>query len=57
MENISLEKIIKVDEIENNLILNVPESIGEKIHKLITEQKLEDKNNQRIFSESIICSN
>jgi TATA-binding protein-associated factor Taf7 len=46
MENISLENIIRVDEIENNLILNVPESIGEKIHKLITEQKLEDKNNQ-----------
>ena len=46
MENISLEKIIRVSEIENNLILNVPESIGEKIHKLITEQKLEDKNSQ-----------
>ena len=46
MENISLEKIIRVNEIENNLILNVPESIGEKIHKLITEQKLEDKNSQ-----------
>ena len=45
-ENISLEKIIRVSEIENNLILNVPESIGEKIHKLITEQKLEDKNSQ-----------
>ena len=46
MENISLEKIIRVSEIENNLILNVPESIGEKIHKLITEQKLEYKNSQ-----------
>ena len=46
MENISLEKVIKVNEIESNLILNVPENIGEKIHKLITEQKLEDKNNQ-----------
>ena len=46
MENISLENVIKVDEIENNLILNVPEEIGEKIHKLIMEQKIEDKNNQ-----------
>ena len=46
MENNALEKVIKVNEIESNLILNVPESIGEKIHKLITEQKLEDKNNQ-----------
>ena len=45
MENISLEKVIKVNEIESNLILNVPENIGEKIHKLITEQKNEDKNN------------
>jgi len=45
MENNALEKVIKVNEIERNLILNVPESIGEKIHKLITEQKLEDKNN------------
>ena len=46
MENISLENVIKVDEIENNLILNVPEEIGEKIHKLIVEQKIEDKNSQ-----------
>ena len=46
MENISLEKVIKVDEIESNLILNVPEDIGEKIHKLIMEQKSDDKNNQ-----------
>ena len=45
MENISLEKVIKVDEIESNLILNVPENIGEKIHKLINEQKIEDKGN------------
>ena len=45
MENISLEKVIKVNEIESNLILNVPENIGEKIHKLINEQKIEDKNN------------
>ena len=45
MESISLDNVIKVKEIESNLILNVPEAIGEKIHKLITEQKLEDKNN------------
>ena len=45
MESISLEKVIRTNEIESNLILNVPESIGEKIHKLITEQKPEDKNN------------
>ena len=45
MESISLDNVIKVKEIESNLILNVPEAIWEKIHKLITEQKLEDKNN------------
>ena len=48
MDNKSLEKIIRVNEIENNLILNVPDYIGEKIHKIITEQKLEEKNNYNI---------
>ena len=48
MDNKTLEKIIRVNEIEQNLILNVPEHIGEKIHKIITEQKLEDKNNYNI---------
>ena len=46
MENISLDKVIKVNEIENNLILNVPEEIWEKFHKLIVEQKIGDKNSQ-----------
>ena len=46
--NKSLEKIIRVNEIENNLILNVPDYIGEKIHKIISEQKLDEKNNYNI---------
>ena len=48
MDNKTLDKIIKENEIEKNLILNVPDYIGEKIHKLITEQKLEEKNNYSI---------
>ena len=48
MDNKSLEKICRVNELENNLILNVPDYIGEKIHKLITEQKLDEKNNYSI---------
>jgi TATA-binding protein-associated factor Taf7 len=48
MDNKSLEKIIRVNEIENNLILNVPDYIGEKIHKIISEQKLDEKNNYNI---------
>jgi TATA-binding protein-associated factor Taf7 len=48
MDNKTLEKIIRENEIEKNLILNVPDYIGEKIHKIITEQKLEDKNNYNI---------
>ena len=46
--NKSLEKIIRVNEIENNLILNVPDYIGEKIHRIISEQKLDEKNNYNI---------
>ena len=45
MESISLDNVIKVKEIESSLILNVPEAIGEKIHNLISGQKIEDKNN------------
>ena len=48
MDNKTLEKIIREGEIEKNLILNVPDYIGEKIHKIITEQKLEEKNNYNI---------
>ena len=48
MDNKSLEKIIRVNEIENNLILNVPDYIGEKLHKIISEQKLDEKNNYNI---------
>ena len=48
MDNKTLEKIIRENEIEKNLILNVPDYIGEKIHKIITEQKLEDKNDYNI---------
>ena len=48
MDNKILEKIIRVDDIDNNLILNVPDYIGEKIHKIITEQKLDEKNNYSI---------
>ena len=48
MDNKTLEKIIREGEIEKNLILNVPDYIGEKIHKIITEQKLEEKNSYSI---------
>ena len=39
MDNINLDKIIKVDELDSNMILNVPEEIGEKIHKYIQSQQ------------------
>lgn len=35
MENINLDKIIKADELDFNMILNVPEDIGKKIHQII----------------------
>ena len=38
MDNINLDKIIKVDDLDSNMILNVPEEIGEKLHKYIQSQ-------------------
>lgn len=43
MDNINLEKIIKADELDQNMILNVPEEIGIQIQKII--QGEEDKGN------------
>ena len=44
--DVSLDKIIKDNDIDCNLILNVPEEIGEKIHKLINEQCQENPNSK-----------
>lgn len=35
MENINLDKIIKPDELDFNMILSVPEEIGIKLQKII----------------------
>lgn len=49
MENINLDKIIKVDELDFNMILNVSEEIGEKLHRLIQGQATqEEKENTSI---------
>lgn len=62
MDNISLEKIIKCEDVDQNLILDVPESIGLKIINLIqngdTESQnlllelLQDMNDQMTLDES-----
>lgn len=38
MENINLDKIIKADELDTNMILSVPEEIGLKLQKIIQGQ-------------------
>jgi hypothetical protein len=35
MENINLDKIIKPDELDFNMILSVPEDIGKQLQKII----------------------
>lgn len=44
MDNINLEKLIKTEEIDHNVILNVPKEIGLKIQKII-------HNSQGVLSE------
>ena len=49
MENINLDKIIKPDELDYNMILSVPEEIGIKIQKIIQgNASLNEKNNTDI---------
>lgn len=45
MENINLDKIIKADELDFNMILNVPEEIGKKIHQVIQGQATDEEKN------------
>jgi len=49
MENINLDKIIKPDELDYNMILSVPEEIGLKIQRIIQgNASLNEKNNTDI---------
>lgn len=49
MENINLDKIIKPDELDFNMILSVPEEIGIKIQRIIQgNASLNEKNNTDI---------
>lgn len=62
MDNISLEKIIKCEDVDQNLILDVPESIGLKILNFIQNgdtdsqnlllELLQDMNDQMTLDES-----
>lgn len=46
MENINLDKIIKPDELDYNMILSVPEEIGIKLQKIIQgNATIHEKNN------------
>ncbi len=49
MENINLDKIIKPDELDFNMILSVPEEIGIKLQKIIQgNATIIEKNNTDI---------
>lgn len=49
MDNINLDKIVKADELDYNMILSVPEEIGLKLHKIIQGQATaQDKNSTNI---------
>lgn len=49
MDNINLDKIIKPDELDYNMVLSVPEEIGLRLHKIIQGQATtEEKNNTAI---------
>lgn len=49
MENINLDKIIKPDELDYNMILSVPEEIGIKIQRIIQgNASINEKNNTDI---------
>ena len=53
MENINLDKIIKADELDFNMILNVPEDIGKKIHQKIKNQQTPNQPLQDVNIEII----
>jgi hypothetical protein len=46
MENINLDKIIKADELDTNMILSVPEEIGLLLQRIIQGQATADEKNQ-----------
>jgi len=46
MDNINLDKIIKPEELDYNLILSVPEEIGIKIQKIIQDQATEQEKQE-----------
>jgi len=49
MENIHLDKIIKPDELDYNMIISVPEEIGIKLQKIIQgNASINEKNNTNI---------
>lgn len=49
MDNINLDKIIKPDELDYNMILSVPEEIGIKLQKIIQgNASITEKNNTKI---------
>lgn len=49
MENINLDKIIKPDELDYNMILSVPEEIGIKLQRIIQgNASINEKNNTDI---------
>ncbi len=49
MENINLDKIIKPDELDYNMILSVPEEIGIKLQRIIQgNASIHEKNNTDI---------
>ena len=52
MDNINLDKIIRPEELDHNLILSVPEDIGIKIQKLIQDQAT-DQEKQELQIEII----
>lgn len=49
MDNINLDKIIKPDELDYNMILSVPEEIGVKLHRIIQgNASINEKNSTDI---------
>lgn len=49
MDNINLDKIIRPDELDYNMILSVPEEIGIKLQKIIQGNATSaEKNNTKI---------
>lgn len=46
MENINLDKIIKADEVDTNMILSVPEDIGLLLQRIIQGQASSDEKNE-----------